>query len=94
MLTKNRAGVIIELNKEQTIKGDRNEKNNQSFHNGYFSMLVYLFFNYGGLSFIAQNVPDNHLSFTGGRPITYILVWYFIALGTLVDPAFYQFELI
>jgi len=57
---------------------------------GFIIMLIFLFANYGGFSFISANVPDKHLSLSGGRPITYILVWYFIALGTLVDPAFYQ----
>ncbi len=57
---------------------------------GFVIMLIYLFTNFGGLSFISENVPAGHLTLTGGRPTTYILVWYFIALGTLVDPAFYQ----
>ena len=57
---------------------------------GFIIMFIFLVANYGGLSFISANVPDKHLSLSGGRPITYILVWYFIALGTLVDPAFYQ----
>jgi SSS family solute:Na+ symporter len=57
---------------------------------GFVIMLIYLFSNFGGLSFISQNVPARNLTLTGGRPTAYILVWYFIALGTLVDPAFYQ----
>ena len=57
---------------------------------GFMLMLIYLFSHYGGLSFIAGNVPPENLTLTGGRPISYILVWYFIALGTLVDPTFYQ----
>jgi len=57
---------------------------------GFAAMLIYLVINYGGLGFLNANLPDNHFTFSGGRPITYILVWYFIALGTLVDPAFFQ----
>ena len=57
---------------------------------GFAVMLVYLVSNYGGLGFLNANLPENHFSFSGGRPFTYILVWYFIALGTLVDPAFFQ----
>ena len=57
---------------------------------GFAIMLIYLFANFGGLSFISENVPASHLTLTGGQPKAYILVWYFIALGTLVDPAFYQ----
>lgn len=57
---------------------------------GFVIMLIYLFTHYGGLSFIVANVPSQNLTLSGGRPISYILVWYFIALGTLVDPTFYQ----
>jgi len=57
---------------------------------GFIIMFIFLVTHYGGLSFISAHVPHNHLTLTGGRPFTYILVWYFIALGTLVDPAFYQ----
>ncbi|MEE9554688.1 MAG: sodium:solute symporter family protein [candidate division Zixibacteria bacterium] len=57
---------------------------------GFVIMLIFLLANYGGLAFLTQNVPPENLTLTGGRPFTYILVWYFIALGTLVDPAFYQ----
>jgi SSS family solute:Na+ symporter len=57
---------------------------------GFSIMVVYLFSNFGGLSFIVANVPAASLTLTGGRPLSYVIVWYFIALGTLVDPAFYQ----
>ena len=57
---------------------------------GFMIMMIYLPSHYGGLSFILDNVPAKNLTLTGGRPIAYILVWYFIALGTLVDPSFYQ----
>jgi SSS family solute:Na+ symporter len=57
---------------------------------GFIIMFIYLYSSYGGLSFISANVPQQHMDLSGGRPVTYILVWYFIALGTLVDPAFYQ----
>jgi SSS family solute:Na+ symporter len=42
------------------------------------------------LDFIKQNVPPENLTLSGGRPWAYILVWYFIALATLVEPAYYQ----
>jgi len=57
---------------------------------GFGIMVSYLFVDYGGLDFIASNVPPENLTLTGGKPLSYILVWYFIALGTLVDPSFYQ----
>jgi SSS family solute:Na+ symporter len=45
---------------------------------------------FGGIDFIRSNTPDINLSITGGNSIQYIVVWYFIALWTLVDPGFYQ----
>jgi SSS family solute:Na+ symporter len=57
---------------------------------GFIMMVIFLFVNFGGLSFISSRVPHDHLTLTGGRPLPYILVWYFIALGTMVDPSFYQ----
>ena len=57
---------------------------------GFIMMLIFLYISYGGLSFISSNVPHEHLTLTGGRRLPYVLVWYFIALGTMVDPSFYQ----
>ncbi|MCP4631859.1 MAG: sodium:solute symporter family protein [candidate division Zixibacteria bacterium] len=57
---------------------------------GFIVMTFFLFTNYGGLEFIRENVPEENLTWNGGLPFTYILVWYFIALATLVEPAFYQ----
>ncbi|MGY8780202.1 MAG: sodium:solute symporter family protein [Fidelibacterota bacterium] len=35
-------------------------------------------------------LPKTHLNITGGASIQYMLVWFFIALWTFVDPGFYQ----
>ena len=45
---------------------------------------------YGGFSFLQQNLPASHFIWHGGRGAQYIIVWYFIALATLVEPSFYQ----
>lgn len=45
---------------------------------------------FGGFSFLQANLPELHLSATGGLATQYILVWGFIAFWTLVDPGFYQ----
>jgi SSS family solute:Na+ symporter len=45
---------------------------------------------YGGWSFLKQNLPAGHLLWDGGRGVQAILVWYFIAMVTLVEPTFYQ----
>ena len=57
---------------------------------GFIIMLVFLYTHFGGLEFIRQKVPSQNLTWHGGKPLPYILAWYFIALGTLVDPSFYQ----
>lgn len=45
---------------------------------------------YGGLSYLTSRLPESHFSFLGGNSLATTLVWGFIALGTLVDPSFYQ----
>jgi SSS family solute:Na+ symporter len=45
---------------------------------------------FGGLEFIRSHVPLAHLTWNGGNSVQYILVWFFIALWTLIDPAFHQ----
>lgn len=53
-------------------------------------ILLVLFSQFGGLSFLKTNLPAVHFVWRGSRPATYIFVWYFIALATLVEPSFYQ----
>ncbi|MEE9165873.1 MAG: sodium:solute symporter family protein [Candidatus Neomarinimicrobiota bacterium] len=45
---------------------------------------------FGGFSFLKESVPRLHLTWTGSHSTFYILVWFFIALWTFVDPGFYQ----
>ncbi len=45
---------------------------------------------FGGLAFLQQRLPASHWQWHGGNPVQYILVWYVIAMATLVDPNFYQ----
>ncbi|KAA3653838.1 MAG: sodium:solute symporter family protein [Calditrichaeota bacterium] len=45
---------------------------------------------YGGFSFLQQKLPAQHLTWHGGNSLQYILVWYVIAMATLVDANFYQ----
>lgn len=55
-----------------------------------FIVLLYSLFNYGGLNFLTQNLPEAHFDPTGGVGLATTFVWGFIALSTLVDPNFYQ----
>ncbi len=57
---------------------------------GFGLMLPFAVSKFGGFSFIEANVPALHLSWHGGNSWQYITVWFFIALWTLVDPAFHQ----
>ncbi|MBK7142155.1 MAG: sodium:solute symporter family protein [bacterium] len=57
---------------------------------GFAVLLIFLIATYGGLGFVSANVPDTHLTWHGGRSIWAIAVWYFIALTTLTEPAFFQ----
>ncbi len=57
---------------------------------GMAVMLGFLVAGHGGLGFLARTLPASHFSWNGGNPPQSILVWYFIALSTLVDPGFWQ----
>lgn len=45
---------------------------------------------YGGFDFLTANLPETHLTLTGGWTTQMILVWGFLAFWTLADPSFYQ----
>jgi SSS family solute:Na+ symporter len=56
----------------------------------FFLALIFLWKTVGGLSMLPERLPDTHLTWHGGNRPQYVLVWYVIALATLVEPAFYQ----
>lgn len=57
---------------------------------GFMLLLVYAFHEFGYLSQLWEAVPSTYRDLTGGHDIQYILVWFFIALWTFVDPSFHQ----
>jgi len=57
---------------------------------GFGIILPFCFAELGGFDYLAANLPDSHLSLTGGNSLQYILVWFFIGAWALVDPSFYQ----
>ncbi|RCK77742.1 MAG: putative sodium-solute symporter [Ignavibacteriae bacterium] len=57
---------------------------------GFAIIIPFCVINYGGFEFLEKNLPTLHLTWHGGNSFQFILVWFFIALWTLVDPAFYQ----
>ncbi len=57
---------------------------------GFSIILPFAYRTFGGFEFIAANVPPLHLTWNGGNSMQFVLVWFLIALWTLVDPAFHQ----
>lgn len=57
---------------------------------GFAVILPFCRMHFGGVGFLKANLPPMHLTWNGGNSIQYVLVWFFIALWTLVDPAFHQ----
>ncbi len=57
---------------------------------GGFALLLGLLVAQHGLEPLQTRVPETHWSWDGGRSAQAIIVWYFIALSTLVEPTFYQ----
>jgi SSS family solute:Na+ symporter len=57
---------------------------------GFVVILPFLYLNYGGIEFLKQNLPELHLKWHGGNTPQYIVMWFFIALWTFIEPTFYQ----
>ncbi|HCF57052.1 MAG TPA: hypothetical protein DFS52_03520 [Myxococcales bacterium] len=57
---------------------------------GGFAVLLGLLVAQHGLEPLQTRVPASHWSWNGGGSPQAIVVWYFIALSTLVEPTFYQ----
>jgi len=57
---------------------------------GFIVAAVFLLTHYGGIGFLQQHLPPEHMSLTGGVSRGYIVVWWLIALWTFVDPGFFQ----
>ncbi|HET6527219.1 MAG TPA: sodium:solute symporter family protein [Balneolaceae bacterium] len=56
----------------------------------FIFMIFFAAFEFGGLGKLWETVPANYRDITGGQDLQYILVWFFIALWTFVDPSFHQ----
>lgn len=57
---------------------------------GFMALVAVLWFKAGPLWSIWDRLPATHREVTGGQSWGDIAVWYFIALATLIEPAFYQ----
>lgn len=57
---------------------------------GFITLLIFAMLEFGGFQTLLTSLPEGHLDITGGNSLQYILVWFFIALWTFVDPSFHQ----
>jgi len=57
---------------------------------GFAMLLLFAIAEFGGFGTLFSALPDPHKDFTGGFSWQYIIVWFFIALWTFVDPSFHQ----
>jgi len=57
---------------------------------GFAMLLIFAAAKFGGISLLWESVPASFRDITGGQSWQYILVWFFIALWTFVDPSFHQ----
>jgi len=57
---------------------------------GFGMLLLFAIAEFGGFGILFSELPELHTDITGGFSWQYILVWFFIALWTFVDPSFHQ----
>ncbi|MCW8850218.1 MAG: sodium:solute symporter family protein [Melioribacteraceae bacterium] len=57
---------------------------------GFIIIVLVAINNYGDFQYLSQNLPEEHLTLTGGTSITFVTVWFLIALWTFTDPGFHQ----
>lgn len=57
---------------------------------GFALLLIFAVAKYGDIAFLVANTPRTHFTWHGGNSLMYILLWYFIALQTLIEPSFHQ----
>ena len=57
---------------------------------GFFLLLGYLWQRIGDPFSILQTLPEKFLDPLGGNTLQYIMVWFFIAAWTFIDPGFFQ----
>lgn len=55
-----------------------------------FAVVAFSLSTFGGITFLQENLPQTHFDPLGTHTLAQTLLWGFIALGTLVDPTFYQ----
>lgn len=59
-------------------------------YTGFIVLLIFAMAQFGGFGTLISALPSGHMDITGGHSLQYIIVWFFIALWTFVDPSFHQ----
>ncbi len=59
-------------------------------YGGFIMMVIWLSARHGGLDYLRSAVPSELFTAAGGQHPGAVLVWYFIAATTLVEPLFYE----
>lgn len=59
-------------------------------YSGFAILLAYVWAEWGTPANMWINLPEAHREPDGGQPFTWLIVWFFIALWTFVDPSFHQ----
>ena len=59
-------------------------------YGGFIILLCFAWSEYGSPISVISNLPKTYIDPSGGMSVQYILVWFFIAMWTFVDPGFYQ----
>jgi len=57
---------------------------------GFIILFGFVWHESGSITAIWATLPADYRDITGGQDFSYILVWFFIALWTFVDPGFHQ----
>jgi len=57
---------------------------------GFIILFGFVWHESGSITAIWATLPAEYRDITGGQDFSYILVWFFIALWTFVDPGFHQ----
>jgi SSS family solute:Na+ symporter len=57
---------------------------------GFFLLIGFSWSQFGSPGELIKSTPETHLDPLGGNTFQYVLVWFFIAAWTFIDPGFYQ----
>ncbi|MDE3057171.1 MAG: sodium:solute symporter family protein [Bacteroidota bacterium] len=57
---------------------------------GFAVIVPFSYLKFGGFDFLQHHLPPLHLTWNGGNSLQFVIVWFFIAMWTLIDPAFHQ----